>query len=124
MKRDPDLIRTILLAVEATPAGEPISNNDIEAEGHDPVEVSEHVQLLHQAGFLEVTISQELKPRGSRTCFIRRITWNGHEYLDTIRDPRIWARTKDAVAKVGGATSVELIKFVATQFAKEALGFR
>ncbi|MDE1548511.1 DUF2513 domain-containing protein [Jeotgalibaca caeni] len=35
---------------------------------------------------------------------INSITWDGHIYLDNIRDPRIWDKTKKAASKVVGVS--------------------
>jgi len=76
MRRDLDLIRTILLAVEAAPAGTMIRNTNIEAPGFEPVAVSEHVQLLTDAGYLDANISAELNPSRPRECHIHGLTWD------------------------------------------------
>jgi hypothetical protein len=34
---------------------------------------------------------------------ISRLTWEGHEFLDDIRDPEIWRKTKDRAKSVAGA---------------------
>ena len=45
--------------------------------------------------------------------FVSKLTWQGHELLDDIRDPDIWAKTKEkakAVAGIGIALMWELAK--------------
>jgi hypothetical protein len=34
---------------------------------------------------------------------LSRLTFHGHEFLDTIREPEIWHTTKESAKKVGGA---------------------
>ncbi len=56
---------------------------------------------------------------------MKGLTWNGHEFLDTIRSPEIWRRTKDGLGKVGGWSvelAVQLAKAYGKQLAKERLG--
>jgi Hypothetical protein (DUF2513) len=122
MKRDLDLVRTILLAVEEAPAGTTIPNTRIEIPGSDPIIVSEHIQLLEAAGLLEATISGEIGPKGPRTCYIRGLTWQGHDYLDAVRNVEIWAKTKTALLKVGGTAGFEIIKQLASAIIKQQLG--
>lgn len=122
MRRDLDLIRTILLAVEAAPAGTMIRNTNIEAPGFEPVAVSEHVQLLTDAGYLDANISAELNPSRPRECHIHGLTWQGHDYLDTVRSPEIWMNTKQALAKAGGSAALEVVKQVASALMKQQLG--
>ena len=55
----------------------------------------------------------------------KRLTYRGHEFLDTIRDEEVWRRTKAGVTKMGGA-SIELLweigKAYGKQVAQEKLG--
>jgi hypothetical protein len=48
------------------------------------------------------------------------LTYQGHEFLDTVRDSEIWRRTKDSAAKAGAA-SVQILFSVATALAKQKL---
>lgn len=122
MKRDFDLIRAILLSVEAAEPGANVKNSGIDAPGKDSVAVSEHVELLTKSGFLEATISQEIAPQGPRSFFIWGITWHGYEYLDSIQDPNVWLKTKQKMAQVGGSASMEMVKTIASQVVKDMLG--
>jgi hypothetical protein len=122
MKRDLDLVRDILIAVEAVPAAQTIRNSDIAPEA-DPFVVSEHIQLLESAGFLNAIISRELGNSRPRTCVIQGLTWEGHEYLDAVRSPEIWTKTKQALAKVGGSAGLEVIKQLASAIIKQQLGY-
>jgi len=56
---------------------------------------------------------------------MKGLTWNGREFLDAIRSPEIWRRTKDGLGKVGGWSvdlAWELAKAYGKQLAKEKLG--
>lgn len=53
------------------------------------------------------------------------VTWQGHELLETIRDPEIWRKTKEGAGRVGNVAwdfVVDLAKAYAKQKAKEILG--
>jgi|SRR5665213_1496089 len=51
MKLDKDLVREVLLQVEASP--DPMGWVDITVDGHSEEEIAYHVQILDEAGFLE-----------------------------------------------------------------------
>lgn len=53
MKRDMDLVRKILLALEAHP--EPWDWFELKIDGHSGVEVSYHLKLISQAGLIEAS---------------------------------------------------------------------
>ena len=48
---------------------------------------------------------------------IMRLTWEGHEFLDTVRDPEIWRKTKSGAATAGGY-AFGFMKDLATAYAK------
>lgn len=95
MKREMDLIRELLLFVEADPMfnGENWGYPDIPQtfleQGHSMEEIDYHIELLLEAGFLK---GQSRSGFGSPV--INKLTWEGHEFLDNIRDQGIWAKTK------------------------------
>lgn len=123
MKRDLNLIRDILLAAEAAKPEQRIGLKDFEDSHPDKLEeLSEHVQLLDRAGFLDVTVSKALGGRGPRVFFINRIEWAGYDYLDAVRDPGIWSKTEQQLKKVGGSATLEIVKAVAIKIISEALG--
>ncbi|MEZ5490269.1 MAG: DUF2513 domain-containing protein [Gammaproteobacteria bacterium] len=123
MRRDFDLIRQILFVAEGAKPEQRISLKDFEERHADSLEeVSEHVQLLDRAGYLNATVSKELSPNGPRQFFINRLEWAGHDYLDAVRDSGIWARTKERLGVVGGSASLEIVKAVAVKVVSEALG--
>lgn len=119
MKRDMDLIREIMLAVEDgvltfgdETGGERFSSPRDAVLGH--------LHLMQQAGLIEVE-SQLLDGEYD----LRGLTWEGHDFLDAVRDPEVWKRTKDGATKMGGWT-FGLLKDLGTAYlkhvAKERLG--
>ena len=123
MKRDFNLIREILLVAEAAKPEQRIGLKDFEDSHPDRLEeLSEHVQLLERAGFLDVTLSRSLGGSGPRAFFINRIEWAGHDYLDAVRDPGIWSKTEQQLKKVGGSATLEVVKAVAVKVMSEVLG--
>lgn len=104
MKRDMDLIRTILLRIEAdeTLSGsfQAVNAATFGITDHTDIDVIYHLVLLVEAGFLEGNI----KLARTGQIVISKLTWDGHEFLDDIRDPEIWQKAKErakSVASVG-----------------------
>ena len=53
------------------------------------------------------------------------LTWQGHEFLNSIRDPEVWSKTKEGAKKVGNFSIQfigEIAKAYAKHVAKERLG--
>jgi DNA-binding PadR family transcriptional regulator len=127
MKRDMDLVRSLLLRIEemgeeAEKSGERVGLTfDVEGhheglEDYTPSRILYHLHLLQKAGFVE---GSELLSSGSTVnqFDIDGITWEGHEFLDDVRDPELWRKTK-AGAKQAGVASIGLLWQFAKGYAK------
>ena len=106
MKRDLGYMRTILLEYEAEPSFLVVERLTL---GMDAAVQKrwQHVQLLCDAGLLHAV---------KETTF--RITNEGHDFLDSIRDDRLWTRVKDRIAQHGGNWTMDVLKAVALDIFK------
>jgi hypothetical protein len=121
MKRDMELMRNILLAVEASPsAWVPSVIQELQMEGYSEEEVGYHALLLMEAGLArgQETTGTGLSPRG----MITRLTWEGHEFLDAARDETRWTKAWATVRQHTGSVTVDVLKQVLTKLMKDALG--
>ncbi len=116
MKRDPDLIRELLLGIEADPKFngatvlDPSHLFGISDRRTD--EISYHLGMLIEDGYVN---GKPTKMPGVYVVF--GLTMKGHDYLDSIRDPLIWAKTKEGAEKAGGFT-LTLLSELAKGFIK------
>lgn len=114
MKRDMDLVREILLFVEKH-CGEYSHRVDSEAMGkHDEMDdvIRVHISILKEHGFLNGSLS-----RAGWT--VNRLTWEGYELLDNIRDISRWSKIKAGIEKVGGF-SMGVLQSVSSALASQA----
>lgn len=121
MKLDKDLVREILLAVEASEE-DPLGWTELNLEGREALDVSYHVMLLHEAGLI---VGQDLSTDDGLEWLPKRLTYKGHEFLDTVRDGEVWELTKTGAEKVGSASlslMFELGKAYGKQVLKDRLG--
>jgi hypothetical protein len=115
MKRDMDLVRQILIDVEEHgPAGH--GWVEIEVPGVEPEVISAHVKLLHDAGYVEATDRSHMQ---ALVWQPKRLTWEGHELLEAIRNETVWSKTKKAVADKGGSIPFEIVKELAITIARD-----
>jgi hypothetical protein len=115
MKRNWDTIRELLLEVEkCTLPTEIVQLAQFGAERH--AEVSYHMALLIEAGLVEGQIHKTQGPE-VKGFFARKLTWAGHELLDSIRSDSVWAKTKKAFVENGISMTVDLVKEGAKQIA-------
>lgn len=69
-----------------------------------------HIQLLEDYGYiLETGIG------------MYRLTSQGHDFIESIRDEGIWEQTKKAVTETGGNVTIEMIKSIACGFLKKKI---
>ncbi|MCJ2043501.1 DUF2513 domain-containing protein [Methylobacterium sp. J-078] len=121
MKRDMGLIRELLLKLEDLEktshefATINSSEPELQVDGFQSDQIDYHVSLLYEAGLITSGTDTDLMMDG--TWIFRRLTWAGHDFLDTVRDPEVWKRTKSGASKLGGL-AFEGIKNMATAYAK------
>jgi len=118
MKRDMDLVREIMLKIEALPAGPPVLYRVGEVED---LVLLNHLEMLIDAGLVRGKISRSQGARGD-IIGISTLTWEGHEWIDVVRDPRVWDEAKRTLLENGGALSFELTKAVATRILRSRVG--
>lgn len=96
MKRDLELVRRILLHLEADEAS-PSGFGGFVEDGYDLPAIHYHIRLLHDAGLIE---ADEIVPG---QWWPERMTWSGHEFLDAARNEELWKETRTRVEKGTGA---------------------
>ena len=99
VERDMDLIRELLLQIAAF-------------EGHSLAEVTYHVNLLFEAGLVDGEPRSELP-------MISRLTWKGHEVVDSIRDAGIWANVKERIKGLPGVTIAVVTELALAELKKK-----
>ncbi len=108
-----DLVRKILIDVEAKDDG----RAKVYEFKSETVELRHHVNLLIKAELLE-----QVSVISSADRKKVHLTWDGHDFLDAIKDQNIWNQTKTKLTDVGGAASLEVVKAVAVSIMTSALG--
>ncbi len=130
MERDLDIVRDILLQVEKSDGYLTINDLfDIRDKQKDckytDKEIVYHVELLFAQGFIDGNIRRDMN--GDITdSSIDGLTWDGADYLESMRDNRVWNKAKSTIKKAVGSTTFDVVKqtctLVATQMIKSNLG--
>jgi hypothetical protein len=117
MKRDMDLMRAILLDIEAL--SEP-------SRGYYFLESTDEDVFQHNMALLVEKNLVSAKQWGShdrhpgRWFAMVALTWAGSDFLDTVRDDEIWRNTKAGVKAVGGF-SFDMMKSLAKGLVKKQI---
>lgn len=119
MKRDLELLRSILLAVESSDKNK-ISIKSLNLPYNEKT-ISYHIELLLDVGYLEATEFPVLRQTYS-DFIIKRITSFGHDYLDNVRDDNVWNKTKSKLGDSIKSASLDVITAVSSEVIKASLG--
>ena len=120
MKRNYDLIRDILVAVEQRADGDHV----IALKTQDftdrfpaiiPVELNEHIQMLAEHGFIDAEPHQ-------LGWFILRLTWSGHDFIEQSREATVWAKVKHFAGHLNLDAFASVLKENAVAYAKSCAG--
>jgi hypothetical protein len=119
MRRDPDLIRKMVLSIEDHPSG--WAPDKLEFEGYTDTQVGYHAWLLIDAGLArgqDTTSTGSGGPEG----YIMSLTWAGHEFADAARDESRWTSAMGAVKEKGGTVTLGVLTQLLVSLMKGALG--
>lgn len=117
MKRDLDLMRQIMLAIEQTneiPAFTGISQIAQVIESDKYLDIAYNLELLAEAGMIDAKFHNII---GSRIpmVLVKRLTMDGHDFLDNIRSNNIWNKTKSKIADICDSASLDVVAKLATK---------
>jgi hypothetical protein len=119
MKRNWDTVRELLLKVEeCTLPTEMVRLSDFPKER--AAEISYHMRLLMDAGLVDGQMVDTIGPE-AKDFLGQRLTWEGHEFLDTIRSNSVWEKTKKKFIEGGLEMSLDLVKSAAKEIAAAIL---
>ena len=89
-----------------------IDIDEIELSNFNKEDITYSILKLNEAEYISGKICKTMS--GDVSGFVDSITWNGHKFLDTIRDNKVWKETKNILSKVSSA-SISFTASVASQ---------
>ncbi|PSB40887.1 DUF2513 domain-containing protein [Chamaesiphon polymorphus] len=119
MKRDLELIRQLMLAIESN--GDDFDAESIEIDGYDSSQINYHLQLLIEAK-LAVGEVHTFFNSDRPTILIEKLSWEGCNFLDDARNESVWQKTMEIVKDKGGSVSVGVLTQLLTSVAKQLVG--
>ncbi|MDW3711580.1 MULTISPECIES: DUF2513 domain-containing protein [Pseudomonas] len=109
MKRDWELIRALLLEIEALGHGQHFHPQPL--AGHGLEMVSHNLHLMCQAGLAECTPHHPWN--GDPVMIAKGLTLAGHDLLDLIRDEGAWRAKRQFIEQRMGGVSLETLRSTA-----------
>lgn len=102
MKRDWDVIRAVLIAIEDDNYDKYLEDSE------NDVAIIKNTALLIQAGFVDGKVLSSLDENVD--ILVNDLTWQGHELLDTIRSKPIWEKIKSTAVEKGIELTFDAVK--------------
>lgn len=118
MQRNWSLIRDLLLAVESMTSTRALLAVD-DLDGYDIDEVYLHMELLGEAGLLQIMRAEGQNAISS--CYAKRMTWQGYELLDTLRSGSRWEKIKMRLQDNDLPLSLSNIRMAEKRLTQESL---
>lgn len=125
MKLDHDCVRDVLIYIEDKhKMGSFLHLDDFldakELHKYDPDEIKYVLLKLLEAKYIEAS-----PPAYSNGILVEfscgGLSWDGHQFLENIKDPKIWKKTKKAASKVASA-SLTILSSLAASILSKYLG--
>jgi hypothetical protein len=119
VKRDMDLIRKIILNIEAAPHS--FAFDDFQIEGYTSEQIAYHSYLLIQGGLAEGITTTNFES-SSPAAIIRNLTWQGHEFADAAKNDSIWHKAKERIKEKGDAVPIGVLTQLLISIVKTSVG--
>ncbi len=121
MKLSHDCIRDLMLYLEQNLSyNDELEINNLQLKDYSIDEIMYTTEKLSEADFLICDNSIEIDDEYP-IMLVNSITYKGHQFLDSIRDDKIWKNTKKTISKLASA-SLPIIQEVASSLIKSSLG--
>ncbi len=106
MKRDMELIRKILINIQD-------GNRTALVEGYDEDTIKYHEALVIEAGLVEGSAvkNNTVPTEIPAIVMIKKLTWEGHDFVDAIQDNENWTRVKGFIKEAGKQITLETVKY-------------
>lgn len=88
-----------------------VSSDSISIPKYKQDDITYTISKLEEAGYINA-VSRSYDDE--IFYYINSITWNGHQFLDNIRDNKVWSKTKSILSKLE-SVSIEIISSTAAQ---------
>lgn len=97
----------------------PIYSPNIQLKHFSSEDINYTIAKLKEAGYINAVYSGA---DNIPSYLIQSLTWDGHQFLDNIRDNAVWKKTKSILSKIK-STSLEISAQVASMVILNMLGF-
>lgn len=118
MKRDMDLVREILIALSE--ADDWLEASAFVSGKYSYELVGYHFKIMDEAGLVVANVTGA-DGNPYYHAIAKRLTWEGNEFLSTIKSEKVWAKVKAKIAKTTGDASLSIFKTIAAKITTDLI---
>jgi hypothetical protein len=116
MKQDYSLIRLILAEIEGFETY--LDGHEIKIDGYTADEINYQLLILSESGLIQAFAE---KADDQVQYYPTRLTWEGHEFYNSIRDDERWSYIHKTLSAIGGF-AYPIIHQLAIAYIKQKIG--
>lgn len=122
MVLNPDCVRDVLLSIESCGFGERLTLEKLceKAPQYSEEDLWYTCLKLEEGGYIDLITFTALRMPMPGIKEIKSLTYQGHEFLDSVREDKNWGKVK-LVAKKAGTFSLSSLGDIAKEVAKAAI---
>jgi len=121
MKRNMELIIAILFSIEKGIEGD-ASSIVLPTQEFPEIEITHHVRLLHEGKLIHAL--KGYSASAGSAWVPHSLTWQGHEFLDAVRQDTIWNRVRKLAKQSGGRLPIDALFGLAMKELNTKLGLQ
>ena len=116
MKRDMDLVRKILFALEAKEYTG--ATFGLHIDGYTGENIAYHCKMMKENGLIDEYIEQ--RAGMGELCYftVGDLSWAGQDFLEKIRQDTVWNKTKSVIQNKGLPMIIDVVKDVSSAIIK------
>lgn len=119
MKRDLDLIRKIVLAIEELPTGYLL--DQLKIEGYTSEQIGYHSYLVVDSGLAEGRNTTTIED-SSPNWWINNLTSAGHDFADAVRSDTVWNKATELIKDKAGSVTLDILTQLLSSLLRGSLG--
>ena len=118
MQRDMELVRKILLKMEKE--GSTKISINLSIDGYSMEEIAYHCKMLYEQNLISA-YKGHYADNSLYSFSIGTLTWEGHDFIDSISDDGFWRKVKDTLKAKKIPLTIEAVKMIIPVITKTML---
>lgn len=105
-----ELVRKVLLGIQDGNPNGPV-------DGYSEEAIKYHRALVIEASLAQGQVLNDntINSEIPAVVFLKKLTWEGHDFIDAIESDANWAKVKDYLKETGKQLTLETIKYAVKQ---------